>query len=523
MGCAESKQNTQPKGQPAASSNEASARGAPAVATASVKSPQPQPISSGPADTTAGKAESGKSKKATSTAGSHRATNTDFVFYADAASETAAASIRSSSGGLVGMEPLSGSGRGESVTFIDDANGSRRSGRSGSVTESASPSSAPMLLRIVLTGGPCAGKSTAMSIIQQRLGQMDKVRVFCVPEAATLMVAAGHQWVELNRERIIEFQLALLRLQLCIEDQLCAIARATGKPSVVLCDRGAMDGRAFCSPEDFDELLKRGGYTLERLRDRYDAIIHLVTCAIGAEAHYNLDNPARTETPAEAAQTCTRLRSCYLGHPQLRIIDNSTDFNGKVDRCVKFIKTLLGSTDEESGMKRKFLLPQPPESYPPDLQTVSCVVTLNILSEPLKTGFSMLIKRQQGKSIVLMHHRSTKDSKGVRTNYETRITSREYAHLFALRDPTKDEIVKKNECFIYKEHFFEVGTVVTPERLKGLSLAYISVASPQEVVELPEFMKDAKEVTGVAQYDTAVFATPSAVSKSPSQSAVESW
>lgn len=43
---------------------------------------------------------------------------------------------------------------------------------------------------IVLTGGPCAGKTTALSYISEKL--MDKgFRVFIVPEVATMLINGG--------------------------------------------------------------------------------------------------------------------------------------------------------------------------------------------------------------------------------------------------------------------------------------------------------------------------------------------
>jgi hypothetical protein len=44
--------------------------------------------------------------------------------------------------------------------------------------------------RVCLTGGPCAGKTTALSVISDRLGSLG-FRVFMVPEAATLLRKAG--------------------------------------------------------------------------------------------------------------------------------------------------------------------------------------------------------------------------------------------------------------------------------------------------------------------------------------------
>jgi signal recognition particle GTPase len=44
--------------------------------------------------------------------------------------------------------------------------------------------------RILLTGGPCAGKTTSLAKLQAELDGKG-FRVYCVPEAATLMMKGG--------------------------------------------------------------------------------------------------------------------------------------------------------------------------------------------------------------------------------------------------------------------------------------------------------------------------------------------
>ena len=46
------------------------------------------------------------------------------------------------------------------------------------------------IIRICLTGGPCAGKTTAMATLNQRLSQLG-FRVLIVPEAATMLMKGG--------------------------------------------------------------------------------------------------------------------------------------------------------------------------------------------------------------------------------------------------------------------------------------------------------------------------------------------
>ncbi len=71
------------------------------------------------------------------------------------------------------------------------------------------------------------------------------------------------------------------------------------EPAVVLCDRGTCDPMAYVSAEQWQVILDQEGWNSNTLRDfRYDAVIHLVTAADGAEKFYSLDNKARYEVPS---------------------------------------------------------------------------------------------------------------------------------------------------------------------------------------------------------------------------------
>jgi hypothetical protein len=59
--------------------------------------------------------------------------------------------------------------------------------------------------------------------------------------------------------------------------------------------------------------------------------VHLVTAAIGAEKYYTTENnAARSETLEEARALDFKILNTWVGHPNIRIIDNSTDFQGKI-------------------------------------------------------------------------------------------------------------------------------------------------------------------------------------------------
>ena len=157
--------------------------------------------------------------------------------------------------------------------------------------------------RIVITGGPCAGKTTAMSKLSLRLTNMG-FDVFVVPELATLTITGGASPGSYSREEIVGWETALLRAQMALEDCFEEIATKVSLPqgshAVLLCDRGTMDVLAYVGKDAFDEVLEENGWTIPQLRDqRYEAVVHLVTAAIGAEAFYTLENnKARMETTA---------------------------------------------------------------------------------------------------------------------------------------------------------------------------------------------------------------------------------
>ena len=69
------------------------------------------------------------------------------------------------------------------------------------------------ITRILLTGGPCAGKTTALAAISQDLTQLG-YKVFVVPEAATMLMKGGAMIVSsgFTANQGLQFQKALMRL-----------------------------------------------------------------------------------------------------------------------------------------------------------------------------------------------------------------------------------------------------------------------------------------------------------------------
>ena len=81
------------------------------------------------------------------------------------------------------------------------------------------------------------------------------------------------------------------------------------KHAIVLCDRGLYDGSAFVVPELWSQIFNEQGLGgLNFIEKRYDAIVHMVTAAEGAEKFYNYSNKARYETLEQARARDHKLR-----------------------------------------------------------------------------------------------------------------------------------------------------------------------------------------------------------------------
>jgi len=215
-------------------------------------------------------------------------------------------------------------------------------------------SSAPApVYRVLLTGGPCGGKSAALDLLKSRFLDCG-FHVCVVPENATFIFknSGGFDpaWAE-DKDSLRRLQGIFMRFQVAAEDSFIDAARLRKncpRGSIVLCDRGTLDGKTFLEPNEFDKLLEEENTTEEKLMGRYDVVIHMVTAAIDAECHYEFgegsNNPDRYHNREEAIEADLIGRGIYKDHPNFVVIDNSTDFEEKVSRVQDEVFTCLGLT-----------------------------------------------------------------------------------------------------------------------------------------------------------------------------------
>ena len=353
-----------------------------------------------------------------------------------------------------------------------------------------------LVFTLVLTGGPCGGKTTSMAHLSELLEGLG-YRVFLVPEAATLMMTSGASPLGGPRDRLL-FQRNLIKLQMSLEDCFTELARGCGQPAVVLCDRGTMDTSAYLSAELWQTLLTENGWTEVELRDgRYDAVIHLVTAALGAEPFYTTENnTVRHETPEQARGLDERLRRAWVGHPRLRVIDNRADFQDKVRRVSDALCHVIQAPAPRGEIERRFLLSEGAELPAGvhhktfELEQTYLVSTnggearVRSRTSAGASSYTHTVKRPQvaGQSILL----------------QRRISGRDFTALRAQADPERQPVHKQRRCFLWQSLYFELDTFFDPS--PGLNILEVKVDNPDEEVELPPFLPIEREITGEDEY-----------------------
>lgn len=355
--------------------------------------------------------------------------------------------------------------------------------------------------KIVITGGPSAGKSTAMSWVQNEFTQMGYTVLF-VPETATELITGGvAPWTCGTNA---DYQKCQMKLQI-EKEKIFEQAAATMKAEKILivCDRGILDNKAYMDAAEFEQAIDSVGSNEVELRDSYDAVFHLVTAAKGAEKFYTTaNNAARKETPAEAAALDDKLISAWTGHPHLRVIDNTATFEDKMKSLIAEISSFLGEP-EPLEIERKYLIEYPDIAW---LESNPTCRRIEIIQTYLKSKDGDEIRvRQRGADGNYIYFQTIKRkvSDLKRIEIEKRLSQVEYLRLLMEADTTKRQIRKTRYCLTYESRYFEID--VYPF-WSDKAICEIELASENEKITFPEQIKIIKEVTDDEQYKNASLA-----------------
>lgn len=164
--------------------------------------------------------------------------------------------------------------------------------------------------RIVLTGGPCSGKSSVMNRLRNELKDV----LQCVPEVATIVIQqVGAKPPVDDPLAMRTFQRTIYDVQNGFEKVSFKQARDDGKRAILL-DRGTVDGAAYM-PNGLEDLEHVCMTTVAAEYDRYEAVICLDFPPRHIYERDIVNNPARYETYEEATAVGERIARVWAGHP----------------------------------------------------------------------------------------------------------------------------------------------------------------------------------------------------------------
>jgi predicted ATPase len=180
--------------------------------------------------------------------------------------------------------------------------------------------------RIVVTGGPGAGKTATLEVARRTLcGHIGFAR-----ESASIVFGGGFP-----RETREHAQCAAQRAIYFVQRELESVFDDRSDLDVVLCDRGTLDCAAYW-PRAEVEFYNELGTTRAAELARYAAVLHLRPPPNGGG--YERAG-LRIESADEALAIDARIERSWSRHPRRFFVEHTTDFFAKVSRVLTLIES----------------------------------------------------------------------------------------------------------------------------------------------------------------------------------------
>jgi thymidylate kinase len=195
-----------------------------------------------------------------------------------------------------------------------------------------------MIVNIVLTGGACAGKTTAMPIVKNYLEELGYI-VVLVEESATEVLQS---WGEIDCE--YSLQQAIMQTQIeqeALSMEIAHIHNNNGENVVVLYDRGISDQKAYCGENDYN-IITNSFNTNDSINKRYDAVFHIDTVAIARKEFYTTENnQVRRENVVEAVDANMRTFTAWHTHKNHIHIENTSTLDDMINKLTVGIQDMV--------------------------------------------------------------------------------------------------------------------------------------------------------------------------------------
>ena len=204
-----------------------------------------------------------------------------------------------------------------------------------------------LVAKIVLTGGPCAGKTTTITKIEEHLIEKG-YHVLVVNECATEMIKGGIRPFGDNKTNVYDFENEILNLQLYKEKRYKDFLSKYPDDTkiIILYDRGSVDIKAYLGEDNYNKMLEENNLDNDELLNEYDLVIHMTTVAAETENKYsNATNKARFEEAKEAIDLDKRTNEAWSKHKNLKVAPVCNLLEEKINIVIDYVDELLDSIE----------------------------------------------------------------------------------------------------------------------------------------------------------------------------------
>ena len=198
------------------------------------------------------------------------------------------------------------------------------------------------IFRVVLTGGPHAGKTKTYEAIRDHFMKRNDILFFGVPETASELMDNNILGKYLNT--VYDFQDIVFQRQSSKEETafLAAHKQITDKDILIVYDRGLIDNKAYFSHQrEFDKLINNYDKSEIVSVDCYDLVIDLITTA-GTEYGYVMEtNSSRLEDESTAIPLDVKTTQAWLLHENMILVKPKEYIEDKFSEVIGYIDDLI--------------------------------------------------------------------------------------------------------------------------------------------------------------------------------------
>ncbi len=347
------------------------------------------------------------------------------------------------------------------------------------------------MVSVLLTGGPSTGKTTVINSIQEYFGQLG-YNVVIIPEAATHAINSGIKPFGDNALTGITFQRIILKRQLVAEKTAKMAASELGDNTIIVYDRGTLDGYAYVSDEEWDYVLASEGVNKRELLCNYDVVLYLEGCR---EFFTKENNAARYEEGADdALQKGRRVLKSYLTHDNLMVIQPRERIEDKQHEVVSIVQNMLGCP-VQLREQRKFLV----DSV--DIESLASVankvvITQDYLDTDDDTHEYRIRKVEQGRNCSYHYNVQRKLENGMREIVkEASISEEYYEKLLKSKAANSSTCIKTRYSFVHANQYFKLDVFED-----GMMILEVNVTKENPLTTIPEFISVLEDVTNDPNY-----------------------